>query len=169
MTRLELQHFLHAQIPLSAAMQVSVLEASPKRIELGAPLAPNINHLATVFGGSASALAILAAWSLAHTRLAAQPMRTRLLIQRNTMHYAREIAGDFTAVALAPAAGDWQRFLRTLARHGRARIALAATLWYAGGEAGHLEGDFVALARAPGQAASSGPWLAQSARPDAVG
>jgi len=30
---------------------------------LTAPLAANINHRATVFGGSASAVAILAAWT----------------------------------------------------------------------------------------------------------
>ncbi|RYE53550.1 MAG: hypothetical protein EOP18_08925, partial [Rhizobiaceae bacterium] len=50
-------------------MQVRVVAASVERVTLSAPLAPNINHRATVFGGSASAVAILSAWSLLHLRL----------------------------------------------------------------------------------------------------
>ena len=43
---------------------------APDTVVIEAPLAPNINHRKTVFGGSASALGILAAWSLVHLRLA---------------------------------------------------------------------------------------------------
>jgi thioesterase domain-containing protein len=57
----ELQAYLHAHIPLSAAMQVSVDAVAADGVTLRAPLAPNINHRETVFGGSASAVAILAA------------------------------------------------------------------------------------------------------------
>ena len=71
-TPAQLQLYLHQHIPLSAAMQVRVLAATPDEVLLQAPLAPNINHRETVFGGSASALAILAAWSLVHTRMRAQ-------------------------------------------------------------------------------------------------
>lgn len=56
-----LEQYLHDHIPLSKAMQVSVLEASQERVILMAPLAPNINHTESVFGGSASAVATLAA------------------------------------------------------------------------------------------------------------
>ena len=57
----ELASDLHAHIPLSAAMQVSVAAVDADGVTLQAPLAPNINHRDTVFGGSASAVAILAA------------------------------------------------------------------------------------------------------------
>ena len=65
----QLERYLHEHIPLSKAMGVSVLSVGEEAVTLRAPLAPNINHRETVFGGSASALAILAAWSLLHTRL----------------------------------------------------------------------------------------------------
>ncbi|MDL2338661.1 MAG: YiiD C-terminal domain-containing protein, partial [Pseudomonadota bacterium] len=55
-------------------MQVSVVEVSAEQVVLAAPLAPNINHQDTVFGGSASAVAILAAWSMLHTKLTAAGM-----------------------------------------------------------------------------------------------
>lgn len=63
-----LEKYLHEHIPLSKAMQVSVIEAGQNKVILSAPLAPNINHVGTAFGGSESTVAILAAWSLPHVR-----------------------------------------------------------------------------------------------------
>jgi thioesterase domain-containing protein len=143
----DLEHYLHAHIPLSSAMQVGVVRASPQEVVLSAPLAPNINHRDTVFGGSASAVAILAAWSLLHTRISAEGLASRLVIQRNTMAYGQPIVGRFTATATAPDAEAWQHFLRMLRRKGKARITVVSVLHFAGEEAGRLEGEFVALGR----------------------
>jgi len=145
MTPLELERYLQEHIPLSRAMQVHVVSASEDSIVLGAPLAPNINHRETVFGGSASALATLAAWSLVHARLAAEGLAPRLVIQRNTMAYALPIAGDFSARSSLARADDWPRFTRMLARKGVARIQVRATLEIEGQVAGRFEGEFVAL------------------------
>ena len=57
MTHHQLERYLYKHIPLSAAMQVSVQKMTAKSLTLHAPLAPNINHQQTVFGGSASTLA----------------------------------------------------------------------------------------------------------------
>lgn len=145
MTPEELQSYLHAHIPLSAAMQVRVEVATPETVVLGAPLAPNINHRDTVFGGSASALAILSAWCLLHVRLRATGHAPRLVIQRNTMSYDKPVSGYFTATAVAPEAGDWQAFLRMLGRKGLARVAVSSTLLFEGRQVGRFEGQFVAL------------------------
>lgn len=142
---LELEQYLHRHIPLSQAMGVAVREATAAQVVLSAPLAPNINHRETVFGGSASAVAILAAWALLHLRLNEAGIRCRLVIQRNTMRYERPIAGEFIARAAAPDEASWTRFASTLKRHHRARISATATLHWKGEEAGHLEADFVAL------------------------
>lgn len=145
MNPLELQAYLHQHIPLSHAMGVSVVEASPHQVILSAPLAPNINHRDTVFGSSASAVAILAAWSMLHLRLSAEGLGSRLVIQRNTMGYLAPMAGTFTAVAQAPAAQVWQPFARMLQRKGIGRIVQASVLHYQGEAAGQLEGEFVAF------------------------
>ena len=76
-----------------------------------------------MFGGSASAVAILAAWSLLHTRLTAAGMSARLVIQRNSMSYEQPMAGDFTACASTPSAEAWAAFVRMFERKGRARIS----------------------------------------------
>jgi thioesterase domain-containing protein len=144
-SRAELQDYLHGHIPLSAAMQVAVDEIAPDGVTLRAPLAPNINHRDTVFGGSASAVAILAAWSLLHTRLRAEGIAARLVIQSNTMDYALPILGEFTARSALERPDEWPRFLRMYARTGRARTRVAAVLACDGREVGRLSGEFVAL------------------------
>lgn len=144
----ELEAYLHEHIPLSRAMQVTAVAADPESVVLRAPLAPNINHRDTVFGGSASAVAILAAWSLLHVRLRAQGLASRLVIQSNTMDYALPILGEFTARSALERPADWTLFTRMLARRGKARASVVATLHEGGREVGRLTGAFVALAPA---------------------
>ena len=100
MTNDALQSYLRDHIPLSQAMQVEVMTVDADALTLQAPLAPNINHRDTVFGGSASALAILSAWSLVHTKLKAEGLTARLVIQSNTVHYDQPIASAFQSTAV---------------------------------------------------------------------
>lgn len=146
MTPRELETYLHDHIPLSRAMAVQVVALSEAEVVLGAPLAPNINHRETAFGGSASALAILSAWSLLHVRLTSAGLPSRVVIQRNTMDYLAPIAGNFLARSSLAETGNWERFVATLRRRGIARIAVTAVLEYESAVAGRLTGDFVAFA-----------------------
>ena len=141
----DVERYLHEHIPLSKAMAVSVASVEPNEVVLRAPLAPNINHRETVFGGSASALAILAAWSLLHARLRSEGLASRLVIQRNTMEYEHPILGDFTARASLERPEHWHQFTRMLARKGKARITVCSVLEHAGHIVGRLTGEFVAL------------------------
>lgn len=140
-----LQDYLHRYIPLTLAMQVEVLEAAPDQVRLAAPLAPNINHRDTVFGGSACAVAIVAAWALLHVRFEMLGVDARVVIHANTMRYDHPMPGAFTAVAKAPEAAAWDRFMHTLERHRRARIVLVSTLFYDGAQTGEMSGEFVAV------------------------
>ncbi|HJV80689.1 YiiD C-terminal domain-containing protein [Noviherbaspirillum sp.] len=145
MLAIELEMYLHEHIPLSRAMDASVVSVAQDEVVLRAPLAPNINHRDTVFGGSASALAILAAWSLLHTRLRSEGISSRLVIQRNTMEYQQPILGEFTARSFLEQPAQWQQFTRMLARKGKARLSVSSELEHAGEVVGKLVGEFVAL------------------------
>src|SRR5690554_3009155 len=126
----ELERYLHEHIPLSAAMGTRVREASLHRVELTAPLAPNINHRETLFGGSAAALAVLSAWALLNLRMQAHGLEGRLVVQQNTMIYDEPVSGDFAAVAELTDEAAWQRFCRMFQRHGKARMSLTARIMY---------------------------------------
>lgn len=141
------ERYLYEHIPLSAAMGVRVLRATLQRVQLSAPLAPNLNHLDTLFGGSAVAVATLCAWTLLHLRLQQAGLEARLLIQRSAMEYERPITGDFEASCAFEDEHLWQRFRATLERRGRARTTLSAQLLFAAEQMARFQGDFVALAR----------------------
>ena len=140
-----LQSSLHERIPLSRAMGVTVLQAEPAGVVLGAPLAPNVNHSGTVFGGSASAVAVLAAWSQVELGLQAAARPGRIVIRRSAMDFARPIVADFTATAIPPPAGDWARLLSTLQRGRMGRIAVRSVLDCGGQRVGELEGEFAVI------------------------
>jgi len=144
-----LEQYLHEHIPLSQAMQIRVIEAEEERVILSAPLAPNINHTESVFGGSASAVAILAAWSIIHVRLKSDGIASSIVIQSNSMSYERPIYGTFTACSFITQPEAWEVFLRTLLRRGRARISVSSVLEYENQSVGKFAGNFVAIGTNP--------------------
>ena len=146
----ELTTYLHEQIPLRRSMGVRVVSASESRVELTALFVPNVNHQCTVFGGSASAVAILAAWTLMHGRLGQAGLHCELVIQRNSMEYLEPFAKDFEAVSFFEDEAAWERFLKLYRRRGRGRLLVPASLYCEGGEVGRFEGAFVALKKSDG-------------------
>ena len=141
-----LAKYLHAQIPISGAMGMRVLLADRARVVLSAPLDPNVNHRQTFFGGSAAALATLAAWALAHERVRQDSgLDVHVVIQRSSMEYLEPAAAEVEAECVAPPDKEWQRLLRSVRRWGKGRIQLAVALHAEGAVVGSFEGEFVAL------------------------
>jgi thioesterase domain-containing protein len=141
----DLEQYLYDNIPLSRAMQVSAIEVGDQAVRLSDPLTPNTNHRASVFGGSASTLAILSAWSLLHVRLRDISPGASIVIQRHSMDYERPVHGTFAAYATLAAPDEWPRFVAMLNRWGKARIAVNSLLEYRGERAGRFSGEFVAF------------------------
>lgn len=145
MLPVELERYIHGHIPLSRAMGVSVVSVEDDALTLQAPLGPNINHRQSVFGGSASALAILAGWALLHVRLRAEGLANRLVIQRNMMEYQRPILGPFTARATLEHPDRWRQFTAMLKRKGKGRVTVSAVLEQTDEVVGRFTGEFVAF------------------------
>ena len=147
MTRDELARYLERNIPLTRALAVEILELEPHSLSLRAPLAPNRNHHQTAFGGSVASLAILAGWGWLHARLAGVASGVRLVIQRHEMEYLLPIDRAFVAICTAPAATAWDRFVRTLAARGRARLELAVEVRVDADIAARFKGEYVAMSQ----------------------
>lgn len=140
-----LNDYLRKKIPLTRSMGVRVVRSASEQIVLRAPLKPNRNHQHTGFGGSISTLALLAAWSLVHTRLADEGIPHHLVVRRQETIYRRAITGSLVATATLINEADWLRFRRTLQRRRKASIPVVATLEQDGQCAANFRGDFVAL------------------------
>lgn len=145
MTGAALAHFLHQNIPLSRAMDVTVVAASAAEVVLEAPLEPNINVHGTMFGGSVSTLGLLAAWSVLHLRLEAEAIANQLVIHRTEAQYLLPVQGRVRAVATLSGA-DWDSFRHMLERRGKARLSVSTDLLFDGAVAARLVGEFVAIA-----------------------
>ena len=140
----EIERYLHEKIPLSKGMQVSVVSVDGAGVLLSAPLPPNVNHRGTVFGGSASALGMIACWTLIHLRLRGLPFETALVIRRNSVEYFAPLPTDFEAFSRAPDGESWDRFLAALAEEGKGRLDLTADIRCRGESAGRFTGEYVA-------------------------
>lgn len=121
----ELEAFLRREIPLSRGMGVSVSAMEPGALELAAPLAPNLNHKKTAFGGSLYSLAVLAAWGTVRRILReAGLVDCHVVIVEGALSYLKPVNGAFRARCEGPGEGEAEKFRQSLARKGKGRITL---------------------------------------------
>jgi thioesterase domain-containing protein len=124
----KLTAYLHEEFPLTRAMQVAVAAWDHQTLTLKAPLAPNINHAETAFGGSISTLGILAGYTLLHHALEDRSISNRILIQKSSTDFFLPIDTNMTITATLPAANVVEEFLTTLQKKRRARITLTSEI-----------------------------------------
>ena len=148
-----LTSYLHDHIPLTAAMGLRCEAVSWTRVELAAPIAPNLNHNRTAFGGSLASALTMAGWAMTHNRLRTcgfyrgRP-HTQLVVSRSETRYLRPTADDFHVTCAYDNEPAWEHFLECLTRKGRAKLRLTA---WAGPEASpncQFKASFVAIADA---------------------
>jgi thioesterase domain-containing protein len=140
-----LQRYLLEQIPISKALGISVIEANLEEILIAVPLASNLNHHGTGFGGSVSAVAILSGWALVYARLVAEDQFPAIVIQHNEIRYLKPIEGAIAARARLASPERWTHFLQSLSRHGKARTVVAVAVEGPRGVSARVLGTYVAL------------------------
>ena len=138
----ELERTLHEEIPLSRAMGVRVAAYRDSSLQLAAPLAPNINHKCTAFGGSLYSLAVLCGWSLIQIKLREAGLHKHIVIQASDIRYLLPVADDMTAECHLDETA-FARFLRTLEKHGKGRLALDVVIMQDGRPAVEFSGRYV--------------------------
>jgi len=139
----ETERFLHEQIPLTRAMGVSVRSWDGQRLWISAPLEPNHNHLGTAFGGSLSALATLAGYSLLWLLLGDR--EAHIVIRDSSIRYRHPVRGDLHAFCERPGQEAWQAFQTQFTSTGKARLSLRVEIVEADQVCVEFEGVFVAL------------------------
>lgn len=144
-----LQTLLHEHIPLAREMGAEVRGWDGEALEVVAPLAPNVNHHGTFFGGSASALGILAGWGLVHLLCLEGGLDAEVVIQRVAVRYAAPAPGPLTARARRPDALSWRRFSSGFRRNGLARLRVRVELDCGGIRVATVEAAYGAV-REPG-------------------
>lgn len=143
-----LDAYLHAHIPLVRAIQARVTACDANGLTLTAPLAPNINHEASAFGGSLASLATLACWGLVWLLL--EPVRdTHIVVSTSQIDYLRPVTDTFMAQCPWPEESAFAGLRNTLARGRKARITLRAEIRQLQTLCARFSGDFVAYRAEP--------------------
>lgn len=141
----ELTEYLHRHIPLTASMELVVRKVEPLRVILSARLEPNLNHEQTAFGGSISAVAMMAGWSILRQRFFGEPEVPTLVVHRSESRFEKPVTADFEAYVTDMTEEKWDEFRTCLERHGKARIELNSVVTCNDQICARLVGRYVAL------------------------
>lgn len=124
-----LQKRIHEMIPLSEALGVRLESYDGSGLLVSAPLQPNHNHKGTGFGGSVYSVAVVSAWGLVELVLADLGLQGNVVIQVGEIEHLEPVTSDFYALCLLPGGEIPDRFRKSLARHGKARLSLIAEVY----------------------------------------
>ncbi|MFH2140241.1 MAG: thioesterase domain-containing protein [Pseudomonadota bacterium] len=140
-----LTRFLHEHIPLTGAMQLQASAYDGERLELNAPLAPNVNDKGTAFGGSLYNIAVLCGWSLLRLKLNEAGLNEKnIVIQEANTRYLLPVTGELRA-ACTLTADALTEFMQPLQKKGRARITLTVAIHQQDQTAVEFTGNYVVL------------------------
>ncbi len=141
----EILTYVHEHIPITTGLGAGIKNYDGASISISAPLDKNINHRNSAFGGSLSAVAILSGWALLFIKMKELGLHTRLVIQSSNFDFSNPVTDDFEAVSQLPPTQDYERFIKTLSKHGRARIAVDSEVFCHDESCGSHQGVYVAV------------------------
>lgn len=140
----ELASRIHAQIPLTAAMQLSAQSHDGKTLVLAAPLTPNINDKGTAFAGSITALGNVTGWCLLTlwSERVFGRNQCRVAIYEAQFSFKKPLTGDFTATVSLPDDAESEALREAVANGKNGKITLEVRLADAAGVAVKLTGSY---------------------------
>ncbi len=142
----EILDYIHEHIPITVQLGASISAYEGNSLTIAAPLAENLNHRQSAFGGSLSAIAILSGWALLFIKLKELGISSRLVIQKTEFDFKAPVIDDFQSVSELPSAAKYDRFLTILNRKGKARLVVESQVTCNGQLCGTHTGTFVAVA-----------------------
>ena len=122
----ETEQFLQAKIPITVAMGVRVESFDLEKLVITAPLDVNHNHLGTAFGGSLSAIATLAGYSLLWLELGDRD--SHVVVKSSSIQYRHPVRGEIRAVAKRLDPAVLSRFETKFTKTGKAGLEIAVTI-----------------------------------------
>ncbi|WP_339803726.1 YiiD C-terminal domain-containing protein [uncultured Marinobacter sp.] len=120
---------IHDVIPLTGAMAIELCDYDGQALLVSAPLAPNSNHQGTGFGGSVYSIAVVAAWGLVELMTEDNGIAGHVVVQQGAMDYLKPAEDGLFALCRLPEEAEVARFLKTVRRSGRGRLALTARVY----------------------------------------
>jgi len=139
----DLETTLHQEIPLTAAMGLTVDDYDGTSLTLSAALERNSNHKATAFGGSLYSVAVLSGWGLLYLKMKELELDGHIVIQESHIAYRQPVATRIVACCIMPEENIMRGFTTLYRRRGLARIELYSTVSLGDATAVEFSGKYV--------------------------
>ena len=145
LTPTELTMYIHEQIPITAAMGIEIIEFSGNSVRASAPLAANINHQDSAFGGSIATLGILTGFVALSATLKEHGESVHLVIQHSETEFSKPAVGAMQSESRPISDATLKEFLGSLQRSGRARTLITSDIFSEGRLIAKNTGTYVAV------------------------
>jgi thioesterase domain-containing protein len=90
---------LFQDIAPAQAMQIAVDSFTGNRLELCAPLEPNLNDKGTGFAGSITSMLVLAGWGLITLHLREAGVQAEVVVSKSETQYRSPVRGELCSIA----------------------------------------------------------------------
>ena len=145
MTNVEMENLLREKIPISQAMNITVMELTKHSLKLYVPLEPNKNHLGTLFGGSLYAGGALACYGLFMSTLRDRGQNTNNVVAADGhIQYKSPVNGNCVIEAQWSPETQEEAFFETLTRWKKAKTEMKAQITVKGKLCAEFSAHFVA-------------------------
>jgi len=140
----KIESTIHSEIPLCKQMGISIEKFDDEGLIAKAPLAPNINHKNSAFGGSLYNVCVIAGWSMVYGILLQKDISAHVVIQHSNIDYRTAVTSeDIVAFCESPKDRVIEKFIKTFEKRGMSRIALVVKIMQNDELAVHFEGKYV--------------------------
>ncbi len=120
----QFEELLHKEIPISKEMGLTVEEFKPRKVRIGAKLSPNIGFNSSAFGGSIHGVMTLCGWAMVFSNILSLDPNVKIVLQKSSIEYIKPISTDFIAQCELINNEKRDRFFKTYAKVGKARLEL---------------------------------------------
>lgn len=138
-----LQQTIDDNIPLVGALGAKVASYDGQRLIIELPLAPNVNHKSTAFGGSLYCAGVLAAWGLLYLKLIEVEEEGVIVIFDGSVHYHKPVLGGFKSSCRSPDVAAWEKFIKIYRRKGKSRLKIDSEIICGDQICASFKGEFV--------------------------
>jgi thioesterase domain-containing protein len=124
----DLQELIVGDMPITKYLQFSIDRYDENGLVLSAPLAPNVNHRGTAFGGSISMMATLAGYGMTLLILEDFGIPYHIVVQKGNISFNKPVKNNFKVICSHPKKDDHDKFKKMFLQKGMGRIYQHCTI-----------------------------------------
>jgi thioesterase domain-containing protein len=123
-----LQTFMDDKVPVTKAMEISVVQSDETGTIFKASIEANINDKGVAFGGSLFSVASLASWAVVDHLLKQHNLDAKIFVHTAESKFLASVTQDFTVICKRPEDNDIDSFFEMIKRKGRGRLTITAQI-----------------------------------------